>query len=442
MLTPQMSNEKNETRHLITPKGQSVVGGLLACSLLMAGCGGGHSPAPADSPAASASPTPATVAVTLSKVRKGRIEAHANAVGTLFPRVQVSVSSKLSAPIQQMELLRNRRVSQGQVIAVQETRDLQSQRDEALAALNEQVVAAQVLQGGAQPLADATAARDLADARANEASARALFERRKGLYQKGGIALRDLDVSRLAYENSLHSLALTRQTVKLRKTAIDPNDRNAAAAKINSARERVQTLNTQISYGTLLAPISGTVTDQLAFQGEFLAAGAKLMTITDLSTIILKTPFPDEVAAQLKVGDPVVVNPSDRKTSIQARVSSIASTGDPTNRSVEVWVYLHGNLRPGGSARVTVTTARVDGATLVDRSAVNFDSTGATTGKVMVVDKDSTAHQRTIHTGILSPTEVEVKSGLKPGDIVVKDGSFALPDGSSVTDAPSASPTP
>jgi len=45
------------------------------------------------------------------------------------------------------------------------------------------------------------------------------------------------------------------------------------------------------------------VTDQFQYQGEFAAAGAKLVTISDISQVIVKAPFSDTVTANLNVGD-------------------------------------------------------------------------------------------------------------------------------------------
>ena len=405
----------------------------MLAGLLLGGCSG----APKEAAPAEETPTATpTVTVSVTHARVGPIETFASAMGTIYPRTQASVSSKLSSPILQLALLKNHRVEQGQVIAVLETRDLEAQRAEAVAALNEAELAARGLSAGTIPLANDQASRDLADARSNEAAARALYERRRGLYKQGGLALRDLESSRLALVTAEHGLKLTQDTQSLRRSAIIPSDRAQAQAKVQSARERIATLETQIGYATVRAPISGTVTEQVAFRGEFLAAGAKILTITDLYQLIVKAPFPDDVAAALHVGDPAEVDPSDRPgRKLHARVSVISATSDPTNRSVEVWVPVlnpDGRLRSGGSAQVTLPVRRHDRAVLIPRAAVTFDPSLPHDGKVMVVDAQGAAHERSVHTGLATPSTVEVMTGLKDGETVVKAGNFALPDGTRV----------
>src|SRR6185503_5353037 len=88
----------------------------------------------------SAAPEEATavvVSVKVAKVEKEPIAAQISAVGTIFPRDKADVAAKVSAQIKRMALLKNKFVKAGEVIAVLESRDLQAQRAEAVAALNQ-----------------------------------------------------------------------------------------------------------------------------------------------------------------------------------------------------------------------------------------------------------------------------------------------------------------
>src|SRR6185503_4110734 len=97
----------------------------------------------------------------------------------------------------------------------------------------------------------------------------------------------------------------------LRTRSLNPNDRDLAAAKTAQAQQHLATLDAQLGYATIRAPITGVVTDQFQYEGEFAGAGAKLVTIADISEVIVKAPFADTVVANLKVGDPATVLPTD-----------------------------------------------------------------------------------------------------------------------------------
>ena len=122
------------------------------------------------------------VSVRVAQAERGTIAAQVAALGTIFGREQATVSPKISAQIKSMPLLRNRRVKAGEVIATLEARDLQAQRAEAAAALEEAIANLRLLSGGTIPEATAQDEKAVRDARANVNNARATYERRLQLF--------------------------------------------------------------------------------------------------------------------------------------------------------------------------------------------------------------------------------------------------------------------
>ena len=219
------------------------------------------------------------VSVKVAKAEKGNIAAQVVAVGTIWPREQADVAAKVSAQIKKMALLKNKVVRAGEVIAVLESRDLQAQRAEAVAALNQARAEERSLVTGTIPKTNAEDQKALMDARAKVNNARALYERRRRLFEQGGISQKDLEASQLDLTTAEDELRLQEQTVTLRGRSLNPNDRALAAAKTAEAQQHLATLDAQLSYATIRSPITGIVTDQYQYEGEFAAAGGKLVTI-------------------------------------------------------------------------------------------------------------------------------------------------------------------
>lgn len=317
------------------------------------------------------------VSVRVAKAERKPIAAESSTLGTIFAREQATVSPKVGGQIVQMRLLKNANVRAGEVIAQLESPD-----------------------------------RDIRDARANVEVARALYERRRALYAEGGIALREVEAAKLA-------LTTAENTARL------ADDRTGGAAVGGS-----------LTYASVRAPISGVVTDQFQFQGEFAASGAKLVTIADLSEVIVKAQIADNVVAQVKVGDSVTIRlPDQPDARLVGRISLISRASDPVNRTVEVWVNLDnadGKLRAGGAAEVVVATKQTGDAVVVPPSAVTLDAPDKNTGTVMVVDASNVAHETRVTVGIRTPAAVQVTAGLKGGETVVTEGNYALPDGTRV----------
>lgn len=379
---------------------------------------------------------PVVVSVRVAKVEKQTIAAPVSATGTIFPRAQATVAAKISAQIRTMGLLKNQVVRAGQVIALLESRDLVAQRNEAIAALNQERANERSVTTGTIPQTNAQDQKALRDAQAKVRTASAIYERRLVLYQKGGISKKELEASQMDRTTAENELRLAEQTVALRTKAINPNDRALAAARVQAAQQRVATLDAQLSYATIRAPITGIVTDQFQYQGEFAAAGGKLVNIADISEVIVKAPFADTVVAQLKVGDPATVLPTDTTSeAMTGKVTLISRSNDPLNRTVEVWVTLGngaGSLRANGAAQVTAATLTKNDAVVVPASAVTLEASNANEGTVMVVDAGNVAHETRVTVGIRTPDKVEITEGLQGGETVVIEGNYALPDGTKV----------
>ncbi|MDX6559694.1 MAG: hypothetical protein QOF72_2743 [Blastocatellia bacterium] len=389
-----------------------------------------RTPAPADETAAP------VVSVKVAKAEKEAIAAQIVAVGTIWPREKSDVGAKISAQIKTMALLKNKLVRAGEVIAVLESRDLQAQRAEAVAALNQERANERSVTTGTIPQTNAQDQKALRDARAKAATARATFERRQLLYDKGGISKKDLEASQLELTTAENELRLAEQTITLRATSLNPNDRALAAARVAQAQQHLATLDAQLSYATIRAPITGIVTDQFQYQGEFAAAGGKLVTIADISEVIVKAPFADTVVSELKVGDPAAVLPTDTTSEeMKGRITLLSRSSDPTNRTVEVWVTLAngaGKLRANGAAQVTISANSKTDAVVVPTSAVTLDAGNANEGTVMVVDAASVAHETKVTVGIRTSDKIEIASGLQGGETVVIEGNFSLADGTKV----------
>jgi len=386
------------------------------------------------------------VSVKVAKAEKEPIAAEVTAVGTIWPREKADVGAKISAQIKKMALLKNRMVKAGEVVAILESRDLQAQRAEAVGALNEAVASQRSVETGTIPQTNAEDQKALRDASAKAAAARATYERRRALYSQGGISKKELEAAQLDLTTAEDEWHLAEQTIALRRRSLNPNDRALAAARVAQAQQRVETLDAQLSYATIRAPISGIVIDQFQYEGEFASAGGKLLTIADVSQVIVKAPFADTAAAALKVGDAAKVVPTDTSAEeMRGQISLLSRSTDPTNRTVEVWVTLgnsSGALRANGAAQVTVFANSKADAVTVPASAVTLDASNADQGTVMLVDDKSVAHERKVTVGIRTKDKMEITSGLQGGETVVIEGNFSLADETKVEIAPAENESP
>jgi multidrug efflux pump subunit AcrA (membrane-fusion protein) len=88
-------------------------------------------------------------------------------------------------------------------------------------------------------------------------------------------------------------------------------------------------------------------------------------------------------------------------------------------------------LKPGGTVRVSIIAETIQNTIVVPASALlNSDDGGP---KVMVITKDSVAHERRIALGVRQGDRVQILSGLQTGEQVVTSGGLGLDDKAKVT---------
>ena len=379
------------------------------------------------------------VSVRMAKAEIGPIAQPLDLVGTISARQEATISPKVSAQIAQMGLLKNRVVHRGDVLAVLESRDLTAQQAEAAAALREAQIGVTNTGSGAIPLTNAQDVKAVRDAQGTYDNARKTFERRKTLYEQGGISKKDLEASQLDVTKAEDDLRLAEKLASLHKGTTNPSDLAAAQSKAQQAAGHLAALQAQAGYATIRAPFDGSVGDQFLFQGDFASAGTKMLTIADTSTVIVKAPLSVDASMHVHAGDVATIQPDSLPgVTLQGTVSLVGSAADPQSRAVELWITLpnaDGRLRPNSAARVTVNSGGVANAVVVPTAAVTLDATNANAGTVMVVDSQSIAHEVKVTTGAHSRERTQITSGLHGGETVVIEGNYGLPDGTKVQNA-------
>ena len=260
-----------------------------------------------------------------------------------------------------------------------------------------------------------------------------IYTRGERIYiDKGGIALKDVEAAQLALTQAENNLKFLQTSKNLRNKTSNSLDLQTAQARVSQAEQRIKTLQTQINLAEIRSPISGFVIEQTQFDGEYATAGGKILTIADLSEVIVKTQFADTVITKLKLGDAVAIYPDDLGDErMSGKVTLISRSTDPLNRATEVWVNLgngSGRLRAGGAANVVISENEQFDALVVPNPTITLDTSNSKTGVVMVVDKDNIAHEMKVQIGIRTETETQIVSGLREGDTVIIDGNYTLPD--------------
>lgn len=184
-----------------------------------------------------------------------------------------------------------------------------------------------------------------------------------------------------------------------------------------------------VSSVTVPAPIDGIVTGRSANLGQVIGMGQELFVVTDLSEVWAVGELYEQDFRAVGVGSEAsITTPAYPGTTLRGRVTYIDPRVDPQARTAKIRVALanpDGRLRLGMFVSMAFRTPAGDRAVLVPKTAVQ---TLGDRQVVFVAAKDDGGKfiQRTVRLGPPVGESYSVWSGLRPGDIVVTEGSFLL----------------
>jgi membrane fusion protein, copper/silver efflux system len=182
---------------------------------------------------------------------------------------------------------------------------------------------------------------------------------------------------------------------------------------------------------TLSAPIGGVISDLPAREGMTVMSGAPLFRINGLGTIWVNAEVPENLASQVRPGNPVEARtPALPEMRFKGRVSAILPEVNPVTRTLKMRIELanpNGKLVPGMFATVNFTPTSSRQALMVPTEAVI--QTGQRTVVVLAETAPDGKQQFRpvdVETGAESNAMTEIRKGLERGQKVVVSGQFLI----------------
>jgi RND family efflux transporter MFP subunit len=207
----------------------------------------------------------------------------------------------------------------------------------------------------------------------------------------------------------------------------------AAAGQLTAAKGKYEGAQAQLAYTEIRSPIAGVVADRPLYPGETATAGTPIITVVNTSEVIARAHIPQDQAALLKVGAPATVSAPGLNSPVPGTVTVVSPAADPNSTTIEVWVKVKNpneQLRPGTTAQLSMVARRVADATVIPAAALLKSENGRES--VMTVGPDRKAHLQAVQAGIQKGNEIQILSGLKPGERVITKGAYGLPNGTQV----------
>ncbi|BAN48959.1 MdtA/MuxA family multidrug efflux RND transporter periplasmic adaptor subunit [Metapseudomonas resinovorans] len=329
------------------------------------------------------------VPVRVATITQGDFPVYLKALGTVTALNTVNVRGRVDGELVKLQFEEGQQVKAGDLLAVIDPRPFQ--------------VALQQAEG------------TLAQNRAQLKNAEIDLARYRGLYAEDSIAKQTLDTQE-ALVNQY------RGTLKTDEAAV-------AEAKLN------------LGFTQVRAPIAGRLGLRQVDVGNLVSSGdtTPLVVITQTQPISVAFTLPEgqlpAVVGPFRAGQPLVVEAWDRddkRLQAQGVLQSLDNQIDTATGTLKLKARFANDdesLFPNQFVNVRLRAELLPQAVLIPSAAVQFGSQGTF---AYVMDGEKKVKVRKLETGPDDGERTVVKSGLKPGERVVLEGTDRLRDGSEV----------
>jgi membrane fusion protein (multidrug efflux system) len=210
----------------------------------------------------------------------------------------------------------------------------------------------------------------------------------------------------------------------------------AAEGRLRSSEAKIRAFNSRLDDVRITAPFDGRVGMRQISMGALVQPGSVITTLDDVAKIKLDFSVPEIALSALKPGLGIVArSPAFPARTFEGQVTVVDTRIDPATRSVRVNAVFDNSdesLKPGLFLSVELQIARRERAVLVPEEALVAESTR----QFVFVVRDEKAERREVKLGQRLQGEVEVASGLAPGDLVIVRGVQKVRNGQQVISRP------
>jgi HlyD family secretion protein len=412
------------------------------------------------------------VTVQTGKVIQEDLASVVTASGEINPRTYISIGAEYQGQLTDILVKEGDHVKKGQLLAKIDSAQSEADVVAQQAALNSAEADATAAEEGYKAGQDnvltleATLARTKADLDRYDAD----FKRGEELYQSGLIPKSDYEQRLAAIQGQKAATAEDESRIVQAKAQLSQLSAQylSAQKKIAQAQAALNRTADILKKHETIAPIAGLVTYLPVRVGETVVPGVQnsaastIMTIADMSIVTAEVKIDETDIVNIKLGQPaeITVDAIPNKTFVghvieigntailrsTGLAASTSSTSSQEAKDFKVVVAMDSppdEIRPGLSCATKITTATRKSATAIPIQALTSRTKGD-----LIPDKDKPidpdpatvkankeelqgvfvvngpkAEFRKVETGITGATEIEVLSGLNPGDQILT-GSY------------------
>jgi membrane fusion protein (multidrug efflux system) len=250
-------------------------------------------------------------------------------------------------------------------------------------------------------------------------------------------------LAQLEAQTDLAKITLKRDEAQLEAMAVSQATVDTDRANLKALQAQIQQQKAMIEQKRIAAPFAGKLGIRQVNLGQYIAAGAPVVTLQQLDPMEFDFTVPQNEIDLIRIGMEARISTNAQPGRVfPGKVTAIEPQIDASTRNLKVRARVEnpkGELLPGVFGTVNISHGEQLNFVTLPNSAINYNPFGATVFIVKEGGKNPdgsaklVAEQRFVTVGLTRGDQVAVVQGVKAGEAVVTAGQLKLRNGSPVT---------
>ncbi len=239
------------------------------------------------------------------------------------------------------------------------------------------------------------------------------------------------EYNKLKYTEQLNKANEQRRSRLLEEQAISQEEYDVALTTLNTSRAELELVEARLAKYKIYAPFDGKIGLRQVSVGSYVNTGNIIARIYKINPVKIDFSIPSRYLNDINVGDKLTFTVDAYEETFTGEIYALEPQIDPTSRSIKLRARCPnpaGKLLPGQFAKINLILERIEDAIMVPAISVVPELNRM---KVFVFE-DGKAQAREVTTGIRTQDEVQIVSGLEPGDVVVTSGILQVRPGMNI----------
>ncbi len=206
--------------------------------------------------------------------------------------------------------------------------------------------------------------------------------------------------------------------------------------QLKTQEENIKAAQEQLNTTSVISNVSGVADEVNIHVGEmFTGAPTAAIKIVNTRNLKVITDIPENYLSRVSKGTRVIISVPDINKTYNSTISLISQSISATSRgfTAEAKIPSDKNLKPNLTAMVRIQDYSSPNAMTVPVNVLQTDEQGKFILVAVKEGNSMVARKRPIQVGELYGERLEVKSGLKTGDVIITEGFQSVYDGQTVT---------